>query len=118
MLTTQSDEDHAHAKEQVPELLRMLENEIEHDAIINDDFQMIDISYAHLFLRIHTFEKYYPTNLLDNKPKLKAWSQKLLSHPSVLSSIVENYENTVISNIIERNGVASKQISAAFSAVQ
>ena len=64
-----------------------------------DDFSMVDISVAPLFMRLAFLKKHYNLDLLDGRENLQAWSDKLLAHESVIDSVVDDFEDILLMRI-------------------
>ena len=64
-----------------------------------DDFSMVDISVAPLFMRLAFLKKHYNLDLLDGRENLQAWSDKLLTRESVINSIVDDFEDILLIRI-------------------
>lgn len=54
-----------------------------------EDFCLIDAAYAPVFMRLDIFAKSCGVSFLDDLPKMKAWSEGLLSIDCVKDSVVE-----------------------------
>ena len=64
-----------------------------------DNFSMMDISVAPLFVRLAFLKKHFALDLLDGKPKLQAWSDKLLARETVTHSVVEGFDDMLMMRI-------------------
>ncbi len=64
-----------------------------------DDFSMVDISIAPLFMRLAFLKKHYNLDLLDGRDNLQAWSDKLLARESVINSVVDDFEDILLMRI-------------------
>ncbi|HFC93659.1 MAG TPA: glutathione S-transferase family protein [Leucothrix mucor] len=64
-----------------------------------DDFSMMDISIAPLFMRLAFLKKHYNLDLLDGRNNLQAWSDKLLARESVINSVVDDFEDILLMRI-------------------
>ncbi len=64
-----------------------------------DDFSMVDISIAPLFMRLAFLKKHYNLDLLDGRNNLQAWSDKLLARESVINSVVDDFEDILLMRI-------------------
>jgi len=61
-----------------------------------DDFSMVDISAAPLFVRLDFYKKHCDVDLLKDFPHLVAWSKGLLARQSVIDSIVEGFDDMLL----------------------
>ena len=64
-----------------------------------DNFSMVDISVAPLFVRLAFLKNHFNLDLLDGKPNLQAWSDKLLSRDTVINSVVEGFDDILMMRI-------------------
>ncbi|MCK5809444.1 MAG: glutathione S-transferase family protein [Cocleimonas sp.] len=64
-----------------------------------DDFSMMDISVAPLFMRLAFLKKHYNLDLLDERENLQAWSDKLLARESIVNSVVDEFEDILLMRI-------------------
>jgi glutathione S-transferase len=69
----------------------------------NDDFSLIDSSYAPFFMRLFYIEKLKNSNILADFPKIKNWSENLLSRDSVKKSVVEDFEDIYNDYLLKNN---------------
>lgn len=52
------------------------------------EFALVDAAFAPFFLRLQLLEGWYPLGVLQDRPKVAEWSQRLLQRPSVRDSVV------------------------------
>ncbi len=64
-----------------------------------DNFSMMDISVAPLFMRLAFLKKHYNLDLLDGRENLQAWSDKLLARESIIDSVVDDFEDILLMRI-------------------
>jgi len=64
-----------------------------------EDFSMVDISVAPLFVRLAFLKKHFSLDLLDGKSNLQAWSDKLLARESVVNSVVDGFDDILMMRI-------------------
>lgn len=60
------------------------------------DFSLVDISVAPLFMRLEFLRKNFGLDLLDGKPKLEEWSDKIMVRESVKTSVVNDFEEILM----------------------
>lgn len=58
-----------------------------------ETFSIIDASFAPALQRYEILERYRPLGILSGLPRVAAWSQALLAHPSVKTSVVPDFEH-------------------------
>lgn len=105
----------------VEKKLAILEDEIYSEPYFNgSSFSMIDIAYAPLFRRFDRLAKQFDIDLLENFPKLKNWSNNILTRESVINGFHENFDEEFhlllkIKNSCLINGIAIANTAAASS---
>lgn len=57
------------------------------------DFSLVDAAYAPALLRFTLFDRVYPLGLIEKYPLLAAWRDALIVRPSVVNSIVPDFED-------------------------
>jgi glutathione S-transferase len=69
----------------------------------------VDAAYAPLFMRMALLEEWSPMGLLDDLPKMQAWSERLLARPSVVNSVVEELPQLYRGHISSSGGYGAKR---------
>jgi glutathione S-transferase len=64
-----------------------------------DDFSMMDISVAPLFMRLAFLKKHFNLDLLKDKTNLQIWSDQLLTRKTVVNSVVDNFEDILLMRV-------------------
>jgi glutathione S-transferase len=64
-----------------------------------DNFSMMDISIAPLFMRLAFLKQHFNLDLLDGRKNLQAWSEQLLARESVINSVVEDFDEILLMRI-------------------
>ncbi|MCK5812994.1 MAG: glutathione S-transferase family protein [Cocleimonas sp.] len=64
-----------------------------------DDFSMVDISIAPLFMRLAFLKKHFKLDLLEGRSNLQAWSDKILARESIINSVVDDFEDILLMRI-------------------
>lgn len=91
------------AIEQCQQRLLSVEEAITGEPYFNGaHFHLIDAAYAPAFLRIVAIEQYQSLKLLEQTPKLKAWSEAVLERRSVLDSVPTDFEHLLQQLLKER----------------
>ena len=57
-----------------------------------EEFSLIDSSYAPFFKHLDLVNQIHDTGVFDNAPKMKRWSDALLSMEAVKKSVVEDFD--------------------------
>jgi len=63
------------------------------------DFSMVDISAAPVFMRVAFVKKELGFDLLEGLPNCQRWSDALLSRKSVIESVVDDFEEILLSRM-------------------
>lgn len=74
-------------------------------------FNLVDIAFAPLFMRIAQLEQWKPQHLLDGVPKVAAWSQRLLARPAVQNSVVSDFGQLYRDYIASHSGYAAQRFT-------
>lgn len=78
--------------------LAILEKELQRTPFFNGtNFSIIDIAYAPLFKRFDSLERQFSVDILENYPKLKVWSNYVISRPSVQNGFVNKFDEEFFS---------------------
>jgi len=88
--------DYAAAREKVSGKLAYIEDAIGEGPYFDGDrFGCVDVTFAPLFGKVDAFESLMPIRLLDDFPKLAAWSRAVALRPSVRDSTPDNQAQTL-----------------------
>ena len=64
-----------------------------------EEFSMMDISIAPVFTRLAFLKKHLDVDLLEDFPKLQAWSENALARETVAESVVDDFEEILLGRI-------------------
>jgi glutathione S-transferase len=76
-------------------------------------FSLADAAYAPLFMRLSFLEKWHPMGILDDLPKMKQWSEKLLAKESVKNSVVPDLEQIYRGHISASQGFGASRFGTS-----
>jgi len=65
-------------------------------------FGLVDASFAPVFRYFDVFERRAELNVLDRRPKVRAWANVLLKRPSVIEAVPGNYSDLLVEFIKAR----------------
>jgi glutathione S-transferase len=74
-----------------------------------DEFSLVDIAYAPLFMRTRLLKLEDRLFSADQYPKVTAWSEKLLEVPELPKSVVSNFEDLLKTQIKTKAPYAAQQ---------
>jgi glutathione S-transferase len=74
---------------------------------------LVDAAYAPFFQRFDMVEQKIKTGLLDSFPRVKAWSEALLSNPVVTGAVPDNFPTEFAGNLKRREFYVAKHFEAA-----
>lgn len=77
-----------------------------------EEFSLVDASYGPFFQRFAISEKVLGTELLGAFPRVKAWSEALLSDDKVTGAVPEGFDDAFRKNLERRGTLAWKLMSA------
>ena len=77
------------------------------------DFSLVDASYAPALLRFTLFDRVYPIGLIKNYPLVGAWRDALIARPSVINSVVPDFEDYWREQLIVRGRWVAQYLGAA-----
>jgi glutathione S-transferase len=66
-------------------------------------FGLVDAAFAPVFRYFDVFERRAGLDVLDRRPKLRAWANVLLKRPSVISAVAGDYSDRLV-NFIKAKG--------------
>jgi glutathione S-transferase len=64
-----------------------------------DDFSMVDVSIAPLFMRLTFLKQHFKLDLLEGRSNLQIWSDKILARESVINSVVDDFDDILLMRI-------------------
>ena len=77
------------------------------------DFSLVDAAYAPALLRFTLFDRLYPIGLIENYPLVSAWCDALIARPSVIKSVVPDFEDYWREQLIVRKRWVAQFLGAA-----
>lgn len=99
-------------KETLIDHFEILEEEFKNGEFFNGaDFAMIDAVYAPIFRYHQRIENYKDYEIFEDAPNVKAWGDRLLERPSVVSSVPVSYEADITKFFKNLDSILSKEIS-------
>jgi glutathione S-transferase len=107
MVMAKDQEAHESAKQELQAKLAMLEQQVAGPYFNGDQFALVDIAFAPIFMRIQFLEGWHPLGLLDGLPKVSAWSEVLLARESVRNSAVDDLQELYRGHISSSGGYAA-----------
>jgi len=76
-------------------------------------FSLVDASYAPALLRFTLFDRVYPIGLIENYPLVGAWRDALITRPSVINSVVPDFEDYWREQLVVRRRWVAQYLGAA-----
>ena len=115
--------DHAKGLEDLPKTLAKIEESLsrrENDGpyFNGDTLCLVDVAYAPFLMRFNMVEKINPTNVLDDFPKIKAWSDALLSNDAVINSVSEDFDEVFRESLHKRESLAAQILDEQSAAAE
>lgn len=92
--------------------LKQLEAQLTGPYFNGAEFALIDAAFAPYFMRLAYLESWSPMGLMDATPKVKAWSEQLLSRPAVQNSVVTEFEELYRKFIAASEGYGASVFAA------
>lgn len=83
-----------------------------------DTLCLVDAAYAPFLQRFTLVDRWLKTGLLDGFPRVKAWSDALLSNETVTGAVAANFEQEFIANLRRREFYVATLIDAAPQAAE
>ncbi len=111
MVMAKEQEDFDKAKEELCNKLATIEKQVTAPYFNGEDFSLVDIAFAPIFMRLGFLEKWQPMGLLETLPKTRAWAERLLARPSVIHSVVDDLEELYRQHIAGSGGYGAKQFA-------
>jgi glutathione S-transferase len=93
------------------ETLSKLEPEVKGPFFRGYDFSLVDTSYAPLFLRLSFIPMLWEHASWKTMPKVRAWADSLLKHPSVIASCPSDLKEGIIQYVKESGPFLMKESS-------
>jgi len=108
-----TEKEHASAVDALPTVLGKIEKALDQrknsGPYFNDDkLSLVDAAYAPFLMRFNIVENINPTGILENFPKIKAWSGALLDNKSVIGSVSDDFLEVYEGNLYKRESLAAK----------
>ena len=75
------------------------------------NFTLVDAAYAPIFRYFDTFDRIGDFGILSDKPKTRAWRERLAERPSVRRAVSQDYGTRLTNFLIARNSELSSRIS-------
>jgi len=88
--------------------LERLENQVSGPYFNGSEFRLIDAAFAPFFLRMELMERWHPTGLLGELPRLTKWRQALLSRDSTRQSLPDDFETALRAHIRANEGYGAR----------
>ena len=101
MFHAQEEESYLKNKEAVADKLAMIEKNMKGGAYFGENFSLVDVAFAPAFMRLAQAEEIRPLQLLESQPKVRRWSEALLTRPSVSDSVVPEFARLFIDALRE-----------------
>jgi glutathione S-transferase len=106
-------EEHASALEALPTVLKKIEGALTQRKnngpyFNNNKLCLVDAAYAPFLMRFSIVENINPTGVLEDFPKIKAWSDALLKNEYVVGSVSEDFLEVFEANLYKRDSLAAK----------
>ncbi len=110
--TTEDEKRFKHLKNTLMDRFEVLEDEFAGDSFFNgDNFSMIDAVYAPVFRYHQRIAGYKDYGLFEDAPNIKAWGDRLMQRPSVISSVPDSYDSDMTNYIKKLTSVFRNEIS-------
>lgn len=94
MRSAKTEKEFLEKRSKLIEELKKVEDQIVEGPFFNgEDFNLIDSSYAPLFLQLSLINSKYATDVYAETPKVARWADIVLSLPEVKTSVVEDFDD-------------------------
>jgi glutathione S-transferase len=77
------------------------------------DFSLVNASYAPSLLRFTLFDRVYPIGLIEYYPLVASWRDALIARPSVINSVVPDFEDYWREQLVVRGRWVAQYLGAA-----
>lgn len=95
--------------------LAQVETELGGTYFAGGHFGLVDAAFAPVFRYFDVFERRAELNLLERRPKLRAWANVLLKRPSVIDAVPGDYSDLLVDFIRAKNSHLAGLIDADLS---
>ena len=109
VIAAQDEEGCDAAEKDLKSKLTLLEPMVQGEFFNGGTLALTDVAYAPFFMRLNLLEQWHPMGLLDELPKVKAWSDNLLQRTSIKASVVEGFEELYRGFITSNNGFGAQR---------
>lgn len=104
MMVAQEQSACENAEQELRDKLALVEKQVIGPWFNGAEFNLVDVAFAPLFMRIAQIERWKPQGFLDAFPKVKHWSSQLLARPSIQRSVVSDFGQLFRDYIITNGG--------------
>lgn len=112
IFNTQDEKQFKHLTNTLIDHFEILQDELSDGNYFNgDDFSMTDAVYAPIFRYYERIARYKDFGFFEDAPKIKDWSDRLLTHTSVVKAVPVTYESDMDEYIKNLDSVLYQQIS-------
>ena len=102
-----------HLKETLIDRFEILEDEFSNGKYYSGEkFSLIDAVYAPIFRYHKQIAKYKDYEIFQDAPNVKAWGDRLLERPSVISSIPSSYEDDISGYFKKLDSILGKIVNS------
>ena len=84
----------------------------------NDKLCLVDAAYAPFLMRFNIVENINPTGILEDFPRIKAWSEALMKNESIVGSVSEDFFELYEANLHNRESLAGKVLDKRSTAAE
>jgi len=118
-----TEEDHAKGLEELPKTLAKIEESLSRREnggpyFNGDTLCLVDAAYAPFLMRFNMVEQINPTHVLDDFPKIKAWTEALLANDAVINSVSEDFDEVFREGLYRRESLAAKILDEQSAAAE
>jgi len=112
-LSTDDEKKFKHCINILTDRFETLEDEFNGEKYFNGaDFSMIDAVYAPIFRYHKRILEHKDYGIFEDAPNVKAWGERLLERHSVIKSIPDSYEESLIKYLKSRNSILGNEMTA------
>ena len=113
MLRTDDEARLNHLTNVLTDRFEILENEISDGAYFNgNEFSMVDAVFAPIFRYHKQISNTKDYGIFEDAPNVKAWGDRLLERPSVINSVSDSYNVTVVNQFKKMNSIIGNALTA------
>lgn len=114
MLRTDDETRLNHLTNVLTDRFEILENEISDGEYFNgSEFSMVDAVFAPIFRYHKQISNTKDYGIFEDAPNVKAWGDRLLERPSVINSVSDSYDNTVVNHFKKMNSIIGNAMAAS-----